>query len=137
MLSSKPILLIEDDDIDVLSLKRAFKELNLPNPILNKKNGEEALAYLEQEDAELPAIILLDLNMPRMNGLEFLQTMKSKRPLNLIPVVILTTSSNKSDIDRAFELQAAGYMIKPIDFSEFKRTIMHVCNYWNTSRLPY
>ncbi len=137
MLATKPFLLIEDDDVDVLSLKRAFHELNIPNPMINKRNGEEALEYLSKEGAELPGLILLDLNMPRMNGIEFLMSLKKKPHLKLIPVVMLTTSSNHSDVERSFEYQAAGYMVKPIDFNEFKKIILHICNYWNISQLPY
>jgi CheY-like chemotaxis protein len=137
MLSTKPFLLIEDDDIDVMSIKRAFRELNIPNPLINKQNGEDAIDYLTTPGAELPALILLDLNMPRMNGIEFLVSLKKQERLKLIPVVMLTTSSNRADIDKCFENQAAGYMVKPIDFNEFKKIILHISNYWNTSQLPY
>ncbi|MGE0637347.1 MAG: response regulator [Bacteroidia bacterium] len=137
MLHTRPFLLIEDDDVDVLSLKRAFRELNIPNPLINKRNGEEALEYLTADGAELPGLILLDLNMPRMNGIEFLIHLKKHKQLKLIPVVMLTTSSNRTDVEKCFEYQAAGYMVKPIDFSEFKKNILHICNYWNTSQLPY
>ena len=137
MLSTKPVLLIEDDDVDILSLRRAFNEISFPNPIKNAKNGEEAIAYLTDKTNELPGIILLDLNMPRMNGIEFLRLLKSKPVLKLIPVIILTTSSNKADVENAFNAQVSGYMIKPIDFNEFKKIILHICNYWSASELPY
>ena len=117
MLPTKPILLIEDDDVDVLSLQRAFRELEISNELICRKNGEEAIEYLNPEDSDLPGLILLDLNMPRMNGIEFLTHIKNKDRLKVIPVVVLTTSSNRTDIEKSYDLQVAGYMIKPIDLS--------------------
>ncbi len=137
MHTTKPFLIIEDDDVDVLALRRTFRELNIPNPLINLRNGEEALEYMTAKNAELPGLILLDLNMPRMNGVEFLINLKKIPVLKLIPVVMLTTSSNRTDIEKCFDNQAAGYMVKPIDFIEFKKLILHICNYWNTSQLPY
>ncbi len=137
MLNTNSLLLIEDDDVDVISVKRAFRELAIPNPLVSKHNGEEALEYLNNPDSELPGIILLDLNMPRMNGLEFLKQLKSDSQLKMIPVIVLTTSANQNDIVKAFEFHAAGYMVKPIDFLEFKKIVMHIYNYWNISQLPF
>lgn len=137
MLSAKPILLIEDDDVDILSLKRAFRELTISNPLKSVTNGEDALSYLINKNNELPGLIILDMNMPRMNGIELLKQLKSSPVFKLIPVIILTTSSNSSDVKNAYESQVAGYMIKPIDFDEFKRMILHIYNYWGVSVLPY
>ncbi|MDO8206274.1 MAG: response regulator, partial [Gallionella sp.] len=88
--SDKPILLVEDDQVDVMTVKRALKEVKVTNPLVNLENGEEALQYLRDPDSVKPCIILLDLNMPIMNGIEFLKVMKHDTLLRRIPVVVLT-----------------------------------------------
>jgi len=130
------IMLVEDDDVDILSTKRAFKELAIPNPLIVTKNGEEALEYLNRKSITLPGIIILDLNMPKMNGIEFLKELKSRQNLNMIPVIVLTTSSNHQDIERSFENQVAGYLIKPMDFNNFKEYIQKIVDYWKICELP-
>ena len=92
MRNSKPILLVEDDRVDAMTVKRALKDLNVTNLLVHTLNGEEALEYLTGEGNERPCIILLDLNMPRMNGIEFLKIIKADDELKKIPVVVLTTS---------------------------------------------
>ncbi len=136
MRSSMPILLVEDDDVDVLSIERAFEELGIPNPLIVKSNGEEALEYLNSLEEDFPGLILLDLNMPRMSGLEFLKTYKSNENLKWIPAVVLTTSANHRDVQTAYGEQAAGYIIKPLNFAEFKEAIREVFDYWKRCELP-
>lgn len=119
-LSAKPILLVEDDSVDALTVRRALKELGSTRRLVHQINGEEALDYLRAAAAaELPGLVLLDLNMPRMNGLEFLEHKQADERLCGIDVVVLTTSTNARDIERSAELGAKDYLVKPIDYSEF------------------
>ena len=136
MKNRKPILLVEDDSIDAMMVNRALKELNVPNGLIHYENGEKALNYLNDKITEKPCIILLDLNMPRMGGLEFLEIVKNDDQLKLIPVVVLTTSSDHYDLVSSFRHSAAGYMIKPGDYSDFVEVMKTISNYWSQSELP-
>ena len=136
MQSSKPILLVEDDSVDVLTVKRALRDLNVSNQLVPAGDGEEALAYLRDRGTPRPCVILLDLNMPKMGGTEFLKTVKADKALKMIPVIVLTTSNTEQDIARSFELGAAGYMIKSIDYDKFIDTIKAIDLYWTQSKLP-
>ena len=131
-----PILLVEDDRVDAMTVKRAAKEINLKNKLEIRANGEEALEYLKDENNEKPCLILLDLNMPRMNGKEFLNIIKKDTDLKSIPVVVLTTSNEIDDKKTCFDHSVAGYMIKPVDFSDFIRVMKSIKDYWSTSRFP-
>ena len=130
--SWKSILLVEDDDLDARTVKRAFMELRVTNPLARAANGEEALAWL-QGASELPGLILLDLDMPIMGGIEFLRLAKSGERLRRIPVVILTTSKLEFDRVATFDLSAAGYMVKPVDYTGFVETIRTIDLYWTVS----
>ncbi|MBI9039666.1 MAG: response regulator [Bacteroidales bacterium] len=130
------ILLVEDDQVDVMTIKRAFKDINITNPIFVCENGLEALDYLHDKQKELPGIILLDLNMPKMNGIEFLQEIKDDKQLKSIPVVVLTTSKEEQDKVESFNLGVAGYMIKPVDYLQFVEIIRTIHLYWTLSELP-
>jgi CheY-like chemotaxis protein len=132
----KPILLVEDDNVDAMTVKRAVKDLHLPNPIIHLYNGEEAENYLCDENSEKPFVILLDLNMPKMSGLEFLKIIKANSDLRPIPVIVLTTSREKQDVMSSFEGGAAGYMIKPVDYRRFTEVINTIISYWNLSETP-
>ena len=134
--SSKPILLVEDDQVDAMTVRRALKELHVLNRLEHTENGEEALAYLHDETRERPCIILLDLNMPIMNGIELLQLIKREPVLRRIPVVILTTSEEQKDKVESFDLGVAGYMKKPVDYRQFVETIREIDAYWTVSELP-
>jgi len=136
MQTLEPILLVEDDTVDAMTVKRALKELKAMNDVVHVANGEEALEYLRDENNEKPCIILLDLNMPKMNGAEFLKIVKADEELRRIPVVVLTTSMNERDIIESFDLSVAGYMIKPIDYMQFVETIRAIEAYWKLSRIP-
>ncbi len=136
MRSSKPILLVEDDDVDVMTVKRALKDLNIKNRLVNTANGEEALEYLKNNDNKKPCIILLDLNMPKMNGIEFLQVVKTDDTLKKIPVIVLTTSSQQQDIVESFRLSVAGYIVKSVDYAEYTEAINTINLYWSLSKLP-
>ena len=130
------ILLIEDDKIDVITIKRAFKELKITNPLSVCENGLEGLEYIQNPENERPRIILLDLNMPKMNGIEFLQERQKDKFLKLIPVVVLTTSKAEQDKVESFNLGVAGYMIKPVDYLQFVDVIKTINLYWTLSELP-
>ena len=130
------ILLVEDDIVDVMTVKRAFKEIKVTNHLVVAANGEEALAYLREEKNKKPGIILLDLNMPKMNGIEFLEVAKKDEALKTIPVVVLTTSKEEQDKIRSFGLSVAGYMIKPVDYTQFVEVVKTINLYWTLSELP-
>ena len=137
MQNSKPILLVEDDNVDVMTVKRALKDLKVSNQLVPVSNGEEAIEYLKKENTSKPCFVLLDLNMPKMNGAEFLKTVKADKTLKKIPVVILTTSNSEQDVIESFELGAAGFMVKSVDYEKFVETIQAIERYWTLSKLPW
>ena len=136
MRNSKPILLVEDDQVDAMTVKRALKELKITNLLDVEPNGEEALKFLRNPENVKPGIILLDLNMPKMNGIEFLQIAKKDDLLKMIPVVVLTTSEADQDKVDSFNLGVAGYMIKPVDYRKFVEVMKTIDLYWTLSELP-
>jgi CheY-like chemotaxis protein len=136
MTPRKSILLVEDDAVDVMTVKRALRDINVTNPLAVASNGEEALEYLRSGKNEMPGIILLDLNMPRMNGIEFLRIDKQDAELKRIPVVVLTTSKEEQGKVESFNLGVAGYMIKPVDYMQFVETMRTIHVYWTLSELP-
>jgi CheY-like chemotaxis protein len=133
MRASAPLLLIEDDLVDVMTVKRALRELAVNNPLRVLHNGEQALANLRTVGQGMPGLILLDLNMPRMNGIEFLQQLKQDPLLCRIPVVVLTTSKEEQDRVESFRLGVAGYMVKPVDYRQFVDVMRTVQAYWTLS----
>jgi CheY-like chemotaxis protein len=136
MKNFKPILLVDDDDIDAMSVRRAFKEINITNPLVRAVNGEEALKYFHVQTNELPCVILLDLNMPKMNGIEFLSIIKEDNRLKHIPVIVLTTSAEQCDIKESFKYSVGGYIVKPVDYKSFVEAIRTINIYWTLSELP-
>jgi len=135
-ITDKPILLVEDDHVDVMTVMRALKEIHVTNPVVNLENGEEALKYLRNPECAKPCIILLDLNMPIMNGIEFLQVVKHDALFKRIPVVVLTTSEEQQDITHSFDLGVAGYMAKPVDYRQFVEVMRTINAYWTISEVP-
>ena len=135
-ITNTPILLVEDDQVDVMTVKRALKEIHVTNPVVNRENGEEALKYLRDPKSVKPCIILLDLNMPIMNGIEFLQVAKQDAQLKRIPVIVLTTSEEQQDKVNSFDLGVAGYMAKPVDYQQFVDVMRTIDAYWTISELP-
>jgi len=129
-------LLVEDDRVDAMTFKRTLNELKVKNPVVHSVNGEEALAYLRTQTNEEPCFIFLDLNMPKMNGIEFLKIAKADKVLRRIPVIVLTTSDNQRDIIESFEFGVAGYMVKPPDYKEFVEAMRTINLYWNLSKSP-
>jgi CheY-like chemotaxis protein len=136
MTPQQHILLVEDDDIDAMTVRRTLKELGAPNPLNREIDGERALEFLRKTDNPRPGLILLDLNMPRMNGIEFLAELKQDPQLRLIPVVVLTTSSEEGDRLAAFSNSVAGYMVKPVDYPQFVQIMRLIRDYWMTSITP-
>jgi CheY-like chemotaxis protein len=134
--SDKPILLVEDDQVDVMTVKRALDEIHVTNPLINRENGEEALKYLRDPANEKPCIILLDLNMPIMNGIEFLHEVKQDANLKRFPVIVLTTSDEQQDKVNSFDLGVAGYMAKPVNYRQFVELMRTLDAYWTISEVP-
>ena len=131
------ILLVEDDQVDVMNVQRAFKKNNIANPLWIAGNGVEALDKLRS--GEVPTsrlLVLLDLNMPRMNGIEFLRNLRADGDLRQLPVVVLTTSDDERDRVEAYQLNVAGYIVKPVTFSNFCDAMSTLNKYWTLVELP-
>jgi CheY-like chemotaxis protein len=136
MNTRKTILLVEDDKVDAMTVRRAFQDLKVTNPLVHSINGEEALGYLSDDSNDKPCVILLDRNMPKMNGTEFLKVVKADESLKRIPVIMLTTSQEEQDIVESFELSVAGYIVKPVEYQKFVEAIRTIELYWTLSELP-
>lgn len=128
------ILLIEDDSIEVMKLNRAIKKLELSHDLIEARDGEQALSLLKEEKG-LPDIIFLDLNMPKINGIEFLRILKSDPVLRFLPTIILTTSNNKKDMLECYEVGIAGYILKPLKYDHYVDKIEKTLAYWNENEL--
>ncbi|AOW20500.1 response regulator [Urechidicola croceus] len=128
------ILLIEDDAIEVMKLNRTISKLGLKHSIIEANNGEEALKILEKKD-QLPDIILLDLNMPKIDGIEFLTILKNDDILKFIPIIMLTTSSNQKDLLECYKIGIAGYVLKPLKYEEYISKIEKTLAYWSINEL--
>jgi len=131
------ILLVEDDPNDVMLIERAFRKVNIANPLQTVTDGEQAVAYLagqepyvDREHYPLPVLILLDLKLPRKSGLEVLAWMKGQTSLMRIPVVVLTSSKETSDINRAYDLGANSYLTKPVAFDGLLNIVKALNLYW-------
>jgi CheY-like chemotaxis protein len=135
------ILLVEDDEVDIMNVQRAFKKNNILSPLFCASNGLEALEMLRGRDGQPSVIppyrrlILLDLNMPKMGGIEFLQQMRVDPVLQSIPVVILTTSDQDCDRMDAYKLNVAGYILKPVTFASFVEMMDTLNRYWTFSEM--
>jgi len=128
------ILLIEDDMIEVMKFQRTISSLELDHKVIEANNGEEALEILEKKD-ELPDIILLDLNMPKINGIEFLNILKSDDVLKYIPTIILTTSQNQKDLLECYKIGIAGYVLKPLKYEDYVSKMGKLLDYWSINEL--
>lgn len=135
---NKPILVVEDNPMDIDLTRRAFKRRNLTNPIEVARDGEEALAWLPRWEAgePLPAVILLDLKLPKVAGLEVLRQIKAHPGFNTIPIVVLTSSTEDRDIQAAYKLGANSYIIKPVDFDKFMEVAVQIELYWAVLNQP-
>jgi CheY-like chemotaxis protein len=131
------ILLVEDDDVDVMTVKRAFQKNHITNPLFVAGDGIEALQKLR--DGSVPKgrrLVLLDLNMPRMNGIEFLRELRNDPKLAATPVVVLTTSNDDQDKVSAYNMNVAGYLLKPVTFQNFCDVMVALNKYWSLVELP-
>ncbi len=130
--NDNPILLVEDNPVDIDLTLRAFAKNNLKNKIEVARDGEEAIAWIEKWDngEPVPIVILLDLNLPRYNGLEVLKELKSHPIYSTIPVIILTTSSESKDISAAYKLGANSYIVKPVELNKFIEVAAQIDLYW-------
>ena len=131
------ILLVEDDEVDVMNVRRAFLKNNIRNPLWVAGNGLEGLQVLR--GGEMPRerrLVLLDLNMPRMNGIEFLRELRADPELRLTPVVVLTTSDDERDRVNAYDLNVAGYILKPVTFVSFVEAMATLNRYWTLVEYP-
>ena len=134
MRKSLKVLLVEDDIIEVMNLKRVLENLKFDHKITQFEDGEEALLHLNTTNI-FPDLILLDLNMARMNGIEFLKHVKSHKDLKHIPTVILTTSSNKKDVFECYQIGIAGYVLKPLKYEDYVDYIQSLFMYWSSNEL--
>ncbi|ARV05453.1 response regulator [Polaribacter sp. SA4-10] len=128
------ILLIEDNLIEIMKMKRTISFLELDHSIQEAKNGVEALKILEDK-SNLPDIILLDLNMPKISGIEFLTLLRNDEYLKHIPTIILTTSDNQKDLFECYRLGASGYILKPLKYEDYVNKIKIVLAYWSVNEL--
>jgi CheY-like chemotaxis protein len=134
----QPVVLIaEDSENDLLMLRRAFRQVGITAPVQYVSDGEQAIAYLNGEgkfmrrdEFPVPDLLLLDLKMPRKNGFEVLEWLRKQTSLRRLRVVVLTTSEDLRDVNRAYALGAASFLTKPVNFAEFKETIQAMYNYW-------
>lgn len=136
MRTSDRILLVEDDEIDAETVRRALRDLGANNSLEHVSHGEQALSRLHDATITLPGLIILDLNMPRMNGIELLHQLRGDPALRKLSVVVLTTSNEASDRSKAFDRQVSGYFLKPIDYPEFVVIMKKILDYWLASEEP-
>jgi two-component system, response regulator len=143
MMKPKIILLVEDNPSDIGLTRRVLAKSRIANEIVVAEDGQEALDYLFGTDAqsrqtpkELPALVLLDLNLPRVNGLEVLRQIRAGAHTGRLPVVILTTSQEEQDIAHGYDLGANSYIRKPVDFMQFTQAIEHLGLYWLVMNEP-
>ena len=134
MNKSLNILLIEDDLIEVMKFNRVLKTLGLNHKIIEANNGEEALSILKIKEI-IPDIIILDLNMPKINGIEFLRILKGDDFLKFMPAIVLTTSSNHKDVLECYKIGIAGYVLKPLKYEDYVDRIKKMLEYWSSNEL--
>ena len=131
------ILLVEDDEVDVMNVRRAFQKNEIKNPLWVAANGVEGLEMLRGGDIPRDRrLVLLDLNLPRMNGIEFLRELRADPVLRLTPVVVLTTSNDERDKIEAYNLNVAGYLLKPVTFNNFCEVMATLNKYWTLVEMP-
>lgn len=135
---NRPILLVEDNPMDVDLTRRAFTRRRLANPIQIARDGKEAIDFVGRWEAggQVPVVILLDLKLPKLDGLEVLRILKTHPKFQAIPVVVLTSSEEDSDIQLAYQLGANSYIVKPVDFEKFMDVAAHIDLYWNVINIP-
>jgi len=138
--SARPILLVEDNPMDVDLAHQAFREHSVANPILVCRDGEEALQYIETHDSaadsQLPILVLLDLRLPKVDGIDVLRRIREHAVWKQIPVVVLTTSRQNTDIESAYQLGVNSYIVKPVEFLAFAEVAKRIQVYWLLTNEP-
>lgn len=141
--SNFPILLVEDDPNDIWLVKHAFQSANIGNPLRIVNDGQEAVDYLKGHGSygdrnafPLPKLVLLDLKMPRLNGFDVIGWMRRNYPWKLTPIIILSSSALPQDVNRAYELGANAYMVKPADYRALERLFRTIADFWNSGETP-
>lgn len=131
-------LLVEDDEVDVMNVKRAFEKNKISNPLHIARDGLEALEILKRKPKieNYPNVVLLDLRMPKMDGIEFLRKVREDEELKKLIVIVLTTSDDDRDVVSAYDFNVAGYIVKPITFDKFIQTMATINLYWTLSKVP-
>jgi CheY-like chemotaxis protein len=135
---NNPILLVEDNPVDLDLTLRAFYLSKLTNPIVVARDGEEALEFIQrwEQGESIPVVILLDLKLPKIDGLEVLKILKSHAEFKAIPIVVLTSSAESSDVKSAYKNGANSYIVKPVDFEKFIEVAKHIELYWSVLNKP-
>ena len=136
MRNEQPILLIEDDRVDAMTVKRALRQLDAANQVILTTNGEQALEYLRNQDNQLPCAIFMDLNTPRMTGIEFLQIIATEESFKNIPVVVMSTSNEPEEMEEISRLRACRYIVKSVDYAQFVEAIRAVEHLWKNGIQP-
>ena len=138
-----PILLVEDDPNDVWLVKHAFLNAGIVNPLRIVNDGQEAVDYLKGSGAfsdrdafPLPKLVLLDLKMPRLNGFDVIEWMRHHQPWKVTPIIVLSSSALSQDVNRAYELGANAYMVKPADYRALERLFRTIADFWNAGITP-
>ncbi|MBD2725977.1 response regulator [Nostoc sp. FACHB-892] len=141
----EPLLVVEDSNEDFRMLQRLMRRMSVQNPIHRCTNGDEVLEFLHQQGSEAlrnskvalrPSVILLDLNLPGIDGRDILDRLKQDKSFKEIPIVVFTTSSNPKDIELCYQKGANGYLVKPMDAQELKKTIQAFVDYWLEANMP-
>ena len=140
-MSECPILLVDDSPDDIMIAKRAFKKCDIRNEVYVTEDGEEAIQFLRKEgkykDTPSSCLVILDLNMPKINGFEFLEIIKGDKKLKTTPIIVLTSSSRPEDVELAYKLGANSFIVKPASFEDFIEAVMEIKRYWLTlAKMP-
>ncbi len=128
------ILFVEDDSIEVMMFNRVIQKIGINHKLIEANNGEIALEILNKKEI-IPDIILLDLNMPKLNGIEFLKIIKNNEELKHVPIIIFTTSNNHRDISNCYKIGIAGYIIKPLKYDDYLVLVQKTLEYWSCNEL--
>lgn len=141
-MTARPILLVDDSAADVALAMEALEELRMREHVAVARDGEQALAFLRRQGdhagraAGHPCVIILDVQMPRMNGFDVLGAIRADPTLSTVPVVMLSTSSDRADVDRSYDLGANGYVVKPVSFGLFSERLRSLGEYWCGANVP-
>jgi CheY-like chemotaxis protein len=138
--SLRPIMVVEDNDMDLDFCLQAFEEHGIVNPVIACRDGDEAIAFIDSHaqpnDRDFPLLVLLDLRLPRIDGVEVLRHARRQANWAMVPFVMLTTSSESIDINAAYQQGVNSYIVKPVDFAKFSEVVKHIKRYWMLTNVP-